>query len=441
MSALTRAAAGIMVGLAVVAGVVVTPTAARADVNCSSDQCDAGAWASARGESNQNSYWGMFAGHNCTNYVAWRLIQDGVPRPRTGPGNAADWAANALADGYVVDLIPAVGAVAQWDANTGGYGAEGHVAYIEKIDAGGTVEVSEDYWHGGDQTGQLTYRTLDASTISHVIHYGEDRSQFLRTVSFDGSVWNSLSTVLDPAATAFTAVGGSVFYVDHGQLFQASGAASPASWGYAATGLTSSSSSLSAVEMGTGRPYVMSVEDGTLFMDVDTDGGWQKMSTGLDNVTGTISAVDTGGLWPTVLISQAGTLYEAWGDMEGWHVSSTGLEVWGPVAALNVAGSLEVYSAASSQLRRSWLDDRGWHQDSTGVLIDALVGAVQLDGRVEVVAAQAGTLLRVHDDGGRWSGTSLGVATSSFDAVVDAGRADPVVVQLGRAAAGRIPVG
>ena len=36
------------------------------------------------------SHWGMYGGHNCTNYAAYRLIQHGVPNPNfpAGQGSA-----------------------------------------------------------------------------------------------------------------------------------------------------------------------------------------------------------------------------------------------------------------------------------------------------------------------------------------------------------------
>src|SRR5690606_16318957 len=38
-------------------------------------------------------YWRMYSGHNCTNYAAYRLIQNGMPneRPWKGGGNAENW--------------------------------------------------------------------------------------------------------------------------------------------------------------------------------------------------------------------------------------------------------------------------------------------------------------------------------------------------------------
>ena len=44
-------------------------------------------------QASSTTYWRMYAGHNCTNYVAYRLIQSGMPdvRPWEGSGNASNW--------------------------------------------------------------------------------------------------------------------------------------------------------------------------------------------------------------------------------------------------------------------------------------------------------------------------------------------------------------
>ena len=74
--------------------------------------------------------WG-FALRNCTSFVAWRLrntngLTDFSNNVDGGAfGNADQWDDNAQALGYLVDDIPAVGAVAQTDT-----GRVGHVAWV-----------------------------------------------------------------------------------------------------------------------------------------------------------------------------------------------------------------------------------------------------------------------------------------------------------------------
>ncbi|GAB2881861.1 hypothetical protein GCM10027026_36140 [Myroides odoratimimus subsp. xuanwuensis] len=93
-------------------------------------------------------WWRMYAGHNCTNYVAYRLVRGGMPnvRPWSGSGNATNW---GVAMSSITDGTPMVGAIAWWRAGTPGGGSSGHVAYIEQVVSSSEIVVSEDSW-GGD---------------------------------------------------------------------------------------------------------------------------------------------------------------------------------------------------------------------------------------------------------------------------------------------------
>ena len=93
-------------------------------------------------------FWQMYAGHNCTNYVAYRMVQSGMPntRPWQGSGNAHNW---GMALSSSTDSTPRVGAVAWWKAGVPPAGANGHVAYVEVVISSTEILVSEDYW-GGD---------------------------------------------------------------------------------------------------------------------------------------------------------------------------------------------------------------------------------------------------------------------------------------------------
>jgi len=90
------------------------------------------------------SYWRQSTGHNCTNYVAYRLVRNGLPnvRPATLSGNAYNWGP-AFADRTNDD--PALGSVAWWNTS---FSATGHVAYVEKVVSADEILVSEDNWGG-----------------------------------------------------------------------------------------------------------------------------------------------------------------------------------------------------------------------------------------------------------------------------------------------------
>ncbi len=99
------------------------------------------------GTANDRMYWQMYAGHNCTNYVAYRLIQAGMStaRPWSGTGMAYNWG-HAMAD--ITDKVPAVGAVAWFDRGVSGAGSSGHVAIVEKVVSDTEIIISEDSWSG-----------------------------------------------------------------------------------------------------------------------------------------------------------------------------------------------------------------------------------------------------------------------------------------------------
>jgi surface antigen len=100
-------------------------------------------------------WWRMYAGHNCTNYVAYRLVKSGMPntRPWTGSGNATNW---GPANPKIRDSVPAVGAVAWWTANAPPAGSAGHVAYVEKVVSANEIIVSQDFWGGNFSWARIT---------------------------------------------------------------------------------------------------------------------------------------------------------------------------------------------------------------------------------------------------------------------------------------------
>ena len=130
-------------------------TVGKITLTTSTYLCDGYAGCQAAGYGNagyrqasSTMYWRMFAGHNCTNYVAYRLIQSGMPdvRPWTGDGNASNW---GVAMASITDQTPTVGSVAWYKPHVTPAGSNGHVAFVEKVISDTEIVVSEDYW-GGD---------------------------------------------------------------------------------------------------------------------------------------------------------------------------------------------------------------------------------------------------------------------------------------------------
>ena len=114
------------------------------------------------------SYWSQTAGHNCTNYLAYRLTHGGrlVARP-PGTASAYTWGDAARKAGVPVDDVPTVGAVAWWTAAAIGT-PSGHVAYVEEVHPDGSVVLSED-----NLTGDFDWRHLSRGSgwPSGFIHY------------------------------------------------------------------------------------------------------------------------------------------------------------------------------------------------------------------------------------------------------------------------------
>jgi surface antigen len=116
---------------------------------------DAGMPNAGYAQNNKSMYWRMYAGHNCTNYAAYRMVKSGLPneRPWSGGGNATYWGTSVP---RLTDDTPRVGAVAWWKANTGPAGSAGHVAYVERVVSADQIVVSQDSWNGDFSWATIT---------------------------------------------------------------------------------------------------------------------------------------------------------------------------------------------------------------------------------------------------------------------------------------------
>lgn len=83
-----------------------------------------------------SSYWTMYPGNNCTNYVAYvESTVYGVATPTYNLGDGGLWAAAAAQNGVLVNHTPSVGSVAVWTGASSGIPSEGHVAVVEAVGA------------------------------------------------------------------------------------------------------------------------------------------------------------------------------------------------------------------------------------------------------------------------------------------------------------------
>lgn len=115
------------------------------------------------------SFWTMVAGHNCTNYVAYRLTHGRTVARPPGTAGAATWGGAAREAGVPVDDRPKVGDVAWWGANQRTAGSGGHVAHVEQVRSDGSIVLSEDSLGGSFRWRHLT--RASASWPSGFIHY------------------------------------------------------------------------------------------------------------------------------------------------------------------------------------------------------------------------------------------------------------------------------
>lgn len=117
---------------------------------------------------NDHDAWG-FTQRQCVSYVAWRLAEAGRPvsNDRDGWGSASNWDDTARQLGVSVNGTPAVGAVAQWDADetssvwvgdgVGSFsaGSYGHVAFVTAVYRDGSVQVAQY-----NATGNKAFSTM-----------------------------------------------------------------------------------------------------------------------------------------------------------------------------------------------------------------------------------------------------------------------------------------
>ncbi|MFL6115767.1 MAG: CHAP domain-containing protein [Catenulispora sp.] len=136
-------AALVLTVFGLVAGVFVAPPAGASSILLCQGftQCEANGYSSfGYGPTNyQKMWWRMYAGHNCTNYVSYRMISRGMSatRPWSGSGDARNW---GVVFSDKVDQTPNIGSIAWWSSN--------HVAYVQKIVDANTIIISEDHYGG-----------------------------------------------------------------------------------------------------------------------------------------------------------------------------------------------------------------------------------------------------------------------------------------------------
>ena len=115
--------------------------------------------------------WFMYI-RQCTSYCAHKLSKLGydigtIRRNKNLKTYLKSWNANLWDDrarelGVKINKTPKAGSIAQWETT--------HVAYVEKIYANGTIDITEYNWGTPGKFGQ---RNIKASTVSNFIHFTE----------------------------------------------------------------------------------------------------------------------------------------------------------------------------------------------------------------------------------------------------------------------------
>lgn len=155
----------------------------------------------------RQSHWNMSPGHNCVNYVAYRLKKDGVKQFTVpGQGTAKYWGGHARSKGISVSKSnPRPGDVA-WFLPSGGAYRMGHVAYVESVNhSAGTVLVSEDNWGGNFHW--RTYRFSQVAGFIHVAKGDSDRSSSASRGGSRGSLKKKLTKTPTPVISGTVKVG------------------------------------------------------------------------------------------------------------------------------------------------------------------------------------------------------------------------------------------
>ena len=104
----------------------------------------------------------------CTYYVYNRFAQLGAPIRTSVLGNAAEWPANAAAAGYGVSSTPRAGTAIVFQRGVGGADpVYGHVGFVERVNADGSLFISEMNVQG---VNVISTRTIPAGVAAQATY-------------------------------------------------------------------------------------------------------------------------------------------------------------------------------------------------------------------------------------------------------------------------------
>ena len=104
----------------------------------------------------------------CTYYVFNRMAQVGTPIGHSMMGNAAEWPSYARSYGYSVSNSPSAGSAIVFQQGLAGADLTyGHVAFVEAVNADGSLYISEMNVRG---LNVISYRTISASVAAQATY-------------------------------------------------------------------------------------------------------------------------------------------------------------------------------------------------------------------------------------------------------------------------------
>ena len=104
----------------------------------------------------------------CTYYMYNRFAQLGAPIRTSALGNAAEWPANAAAAGYGVSSTPRAGTAIVFQRGVGGADpVYGHVGFVERVNADGSLFISEMNVQG---VNVISTRTIPAGVAAQATY-------------------------------------------------------------------------------------------------------------------------------------------------------------------------------------------------------------------------------------------------------------------------------
>ena len=112
--------------------------------------------------------WGMY-NRECVSYTAYRVAASGRTMPSNwgGRGNATQWPSDAAGAGISESNTPKAGDVAIAPASM--IGGVGHAMYVESVESGGWVHVSQYNWWPSENGPYGLYSEMDLKVVPGIV--------------------------------------------------------------------------------------------------------------------------------------------------------------------------------------------------------------------------------------------------------------------------------